>query len=112
MHDEVRDETEAATMSETRDRWTGFTVRNDLCTGCHMCVLACVAIKRDGFSFDDDLAHIDILRDVGGHGSFSVEFNETCDGCSYCIAFCGYGAIEKPEGWRPSERLLALRDKE
>lgn len=95
-------------MDEVIDRWTGFVVREDLCTGCHMCVLACVAIKRDGFSFDQDLAHIDVLRGEG-HGVFEVAFAETCDGCSYCISFCGFGAIEKPSGWRPSERLLALR---
>ena len=95
---------------EAVDENTGFVVRADLCTGCRMCVLACSAIKLESFSFSNVTSLVEIAEHEGP-ASFGVRFTDGCDGCSYCLEFCGFGAIEKPEGWVMSPRLKENRDR-
>jgi Fe-S-cluster-containing dehydrogenase component len=92
------------------DANTGFLVRDDLCTGCRMCVLACSAIKQDSFSFSNVTSLVEITEHEGP-ASFGVRFTDECDGCSYCLEFCGFGAIEKPDGWAMSPRLKENRER-
>jgi Fe-S-cluster-containing hydrogenase component 2 len=98
----------ATSIVEGLDDNTGFIVREDMCTGCRMCVLACSAIKEDVFSFSNDYSFIEIIHPKTP-GTFAVRFTEGCDGCTYCLQFCGYEAIEKPEGWALAPRLKEIR---
>ena len=98
----------ANSIVEELDENTGFIVREDLCTGCRMCVLACSAIKEDFFSFSNNHSFIEITeRETPA--TFAIRFTEGCDGCTYCLQFCGYEAIEKPEGWTLAPRLKEIR---
>lgn len=81
------------------DPHTGFLVRADACTGCAMCVLACSSIKLGVFGFANDSSLVHVTGRPEGHGSHDVAFVEGCDACSYCLKFCAFGAIGKPEGW-------------
>jgi ferredoxin len=76
-----------------------------------MCVLACSAIKQDVFSFSGAHSFIDIepLGPAGRPASFSVVFTDQCDGCSYCLGFCGFNAIEEPAGWEKAPHLEEIR---
>ena len=93
---------------ETLDPHTGFLVRESQCTGCRMCVLACSAIKEDRFSFSNGHSFVEI-DEATEAAAFTVRFTEACDGCTYCLQFCGYDAIAKPEGWTLAPHLQEIR---
>lgn len=94
----------------THDAHTGFIVRADKCTGCGMCVLACSSIKQHVFSFGLSHSFIEILP-AEEAAQFSVRFTGDCDGCTYCLSFCGFDAIEEPEGWVRPPELEGIRRK-
>ncbi len=93
-------------MIETVDPHTRFVVREDLCTGCLICVIACNSIKHDLHSFSNDSSYIEVTTDT--HISFAVRFTNDCDGCCYCLKFCAFDAIERPVGWIKEPHLQVL----
>ena len=97
------------TAEATLDPHTGFRVRSDLCTGCGMCILACAAIKQDVFSFSGEHAYIEVDEVSTMPETFEVRFTDECDGCTYCLQFCGFDAIERPQGWKLSPHLKEVR---
>ena len=97
------------TVEDTLDPHTGFRVRSDLCTGCGMCLLACAAIKQDVFSFSGRYAYIEVNEVATMPETFEVRFTEECDGCTYCLQFCGFDAIERPEDWTLASHLKEVR---
>lgn len=94
----------------TNDAHTGFLVDDSLCTGCGMCLIACASIKQQVFSFSGEHAYLEVVERRDGHATrFEVAFTGDCDGCTYCLEFCGYDAIGKPDGWTPAAHLREIR---
>ena len=93
-------------MQQTIDHHTGFIVREDRCTGCAMCVVSCTSIKHDLFSFSNDRAYVEVTPRAGE--AYAVRFTAECDGCSYCLKFCAFEAIERPEGWTRAPHLVEI----
>ena len=89
------------------DPHTGFAVRSDLCTGCAMCVLSCSSIKHDIYSFANVHSFIEITPRSSA-AEFEVRFTSDCDGCLYCLKFCAFDAIAKPEGWVKAPHLAEI----
>jgi Fe-S-cluster-containing dehydrogenase component len=94
-------------MDDVRDPHTGFIVRSDLCTGCAMCVISCSSVKNDVYSFANVHSHVEV--DPGSSAAeFEVRFTNECDGCLYCLKFCAFDAIEKPDGWTRATHLVEI----
>ena len=93
-------------MTETVDAHTGFFVHQDLCTGCLMCVVACNAVKHDLQTFSNDSSYVEVSTET--HVSYDVRFTDECDGCCYCLKFCAFDAIMRPDGWIKEPHLQVL----
>ena len=37
--------------------------------------------------------------------AYAVRFTDECDGCCYCLKFCAFDAIERPDGWTKAPHL-------
>jgi Fe-S-cluster-containing dehydrogenase component len=92
---------------EGLDPHTGFVVRSDLCTGCAMCVISCSSIKHDTYSFSNVHSFVEVTPRPRP-AEFDVRFTEECDGCLYCLKFCAFEAIEKPDGWVKAPHLAEI----
>jgi Fe-S-cluster-containing hydrogenase component 2 len=85
------------------DTHTGFVVREDLCTGCAMCVVSCASIKHDLFGFANAHSYVEVTPEPDE--AYAVRFTDECDGCCYCLKFCAFDAIERPDGWTKAPHL-------
>jgi Fe-S-cluster-containing dehydrogenase component len=85
------------------DEHTGFVIREELCTGCALCVVSCASIKHDLFGFANAHSYVEVTRQP--EEAYGVRFTDECDGCCYCLKFCAFDAIERPEGWAKAPHL-------
>lgn len=67
-----------------------LTVNPHRCVGCMTCMLRC-SYKFTG-AYSPVLAALSI-KGPDRAGSFSISFQEKCDGCGICAGFCLYGGI-------------------
>ena len=89
------------------DAHTGFVIREEQCTGCGMCLLACSSIKHQILSFSNAHSYVEV-EPTDEAASFNVVFTDECDGCCYCLKFCAFDAIEQPPGWVKAPHLKEL----
>jgi ferredoxin len=64
--------------------------KQDLCTGCLRCGLACSDLYIG--SFCPDRAYIQVEE---GEAAYTVRFSEDCTECGACADSCFYEALEK-----------------
>ena len=65
-----------------------------LCSGCHLCGLACSFFVGKEHSFNPDKARIFVKR-VNKQNRFHVSLGDTCTHCGKCVDYCSYGVLAK-----------------
>lgn len=61
------------------------------CVGCLTCMLRCS--YRFSGTYCPSLAAVTVSGPHPEGGGFSISFDDRCDGCGICAAFCLYGSI-------------------
>ncbi|MFZ5632635.1 MAG: hypothetical protein ACOY40_07270 [Bacillota bacterium] len=61
------------------------------CTGCMTCMLRCS--YRFSGNYNPSVAAVRVTGPDRETGDFTISFQEKCDGCGICAAFCLYGGI-------------------
>jgi carbon-monoxide dehydrogenase iron sulfur subunit len=67
-----------------------------LCIGCHLCELACSALKHGAFS--PHRARMRIISEYDGKGGLKTEV-EYCDNCQKCVEACPSEALHLQDGY-------------
>jgi len=71
-----------------------ISVFAEKCSGCLLCALVCSFYRGEQDDFKLSQSRIQIRR-VTGKLMFTVDFQESCDGCGLCVDYCLNGAIIK-----------------
>jgi NAD-dependent dihydropyrimidine dehydrogenase PreA subunit len=68
-----------------------LAINPNRCVGCMTCMLRC-SYKFSG-TYCPALAAVSVSGPDPGGGGFNIYFQDKCDGCGICAAFCLYGGI-------------------
>jgi Fe-S-cluster-containing hydrogenase component 2 len=67
-------------------------IKEEKCSGCRLCALACSFFVSPERVFSLSKAQIRIDR-IDGQNRFTVHLLEGCLGCGICVEYCHYGVL-------------------
>ena len=76
---------------DSKENDLGFVIRDENCSGCQRCQLACSMLYHN--IFNPAIAYIQVLQTTDNGVSFKVSRTDDCTECGSCVEACAFGCL-------------------